>query len=440
MRNITPRILAPRVISATISTEGSEPNMISSLIESNRMLIEEVNGLKKQIFTMQNQFTRTMELVLAKLDGNVSPLVDPKTNASFIDKDEDVLDYNSNDNGNDYDNDSEESELEQLLDYNDFEESNYKTSIKKVAQQVDAECGYHALFNGLKCFTKKLSPNKLIPCFKKEIAENRNQIGDDQWLSEDELNGLIAEYKGVNSITLIGDISMYYDGIAGLEHSVLGDLAMAQQAIELLEDYHHVFILGTMNARNNRRFAHWIAVELVIEDGKINYSIMDSLQSSSCVQQIEQLQSILHIKQDRFAINLLEDKDIETRVSDYISQLTLAKIFEEGNRCYACKGGRTEDCPIIVNKQPESLIDSIINGAANLMFEVQNTSFWSTDGYIQPYEKILNALRNIKDCDQQCFVCKRNSFDPLPDMLPILELTFEQKEQIERIEREITNA
>ena len=382
---------------------------IEQLIENNGALSQEVLDLKKQLAALKQNMYNVLTTVAIKIDEKFAQKALQQIEAP-------------------------ETQAIKKLDPH--------TKIKTVARQEAAECGYHALYNSLHCFDTTLSLDTFLDQTRTHIQQYRakkpGSPNDLDWLSEDEITYLRKLHKNKN-VTMINDITLYKDGACGLERTVLKTLRKAQMALKTKTPYKHAFVLGTMNARTEHRFAHWIAVELNCTNNHdagytFEYSIMDSLSSGSTPEQVTILQNILHIKEDRYEMNLLASEKIEEIVGDYVSQLNLSTVFNEGNRCYARHGDCNDVCPQIINKTPHEIVDSVLNTARKLLEETETNPFWSSDGYIDPKKHISTAFVILQSCDNKPLLYKDNADDMHPEIIPLFILTNEQKEQINALE------
>ncbi len=382
------------------------------LEQSNKKLATETKGLKQEVAGLNEQMQKMMALLIAMNNGKQT--TDNLSNVYLAQKPS-VVDRKS-------------SPSRYII-------KSYITHVKRVKQQVAAECGYHALFNALGCFTSDILFEQFMQENKQHIKDSRHSA-DDQWLSEDEVAALVQKNKTETmNITVIPDITRYKDGKSGLEHSVLVAFAQSQAALgNRPELYKHVFILRTGKTDETR--THWVAVEQTIKkDSTTEYAIMNSLPGHAYKEYVTMLQDILHNRDNQYAISVF-DPMVEETLSYAISQLHLSTIFKA--RSYARTGESKASDYRIVDKNHEKIVDDILQAAQQLLDITEGLSFWSTCGHIEPNISVLDALSHIVDCDGEALTYK-NSIDDKEEHKTVLHITNEQNRHIENLISSLEN-
>lgn len=318
---------------------------------------------------------------------------------------------------------------------------------KEVALQNNAECGYHAVFNGLKSigvvedkgFDLFLTHNK-SKISNKRTADERN-VNDAQWLIEDEIEELLGQYPEVkNSVIFIPDVERYCDGSNGLHPRIINQLSKVHNDIDTQVDFKRAYIIGTgkessswtdngnynHEAQYQRNNAHWISIEQTCKDGHVTYDIMNSLNDWGCKELTETFKELMHARRGFRKLSLSEAEKLKNLVTD----IGFSKAFYDGFYALnATKNGPEKkylNGIEIINVFPLPLIDRILNASVELLNQTKGEIFHNCMGRIEPIDLVKKAIAAIMDYDGKRILLKKNSHDIGVEIL--IKLNEQQKE------------
>jgi len=163
-----------------------------------------------------------------------------------------------------------------------------------VKKQEGSDCGYHAIYNGIKEYIKLSTgneipdlPAKTLDAWRQAIIQYRKAAGRTSpaqlkggWLDDGEVEFLIARH--LNDIPLpaaqLADAKKHLTVIP----NVVAFNYQKQEITKEISDLDknnalHIFILGNMVQNKPNQQGHWIAVVVINKNRKHHYYALDSL-------------------------------------------------------------------------------------------------------------------------------------------------------------------
>jgi hypothetical protein len=162
-----------------------------------------------------------------------------------------------------------------------------------VTPQRGADCGYHALYNGLAEYIRLTTghpvphmPAATLAAWRKHIVDRRahlgKELGNGEWLDDGEVDYLKEKHLGDtpfppallpalhNNSLIIPDATNF-----NILAQPVDPLVDAVTKLRNQRGYSHVFIVGNMNHALNSQ-GHWVAV-VATNNGPITYRGLDSI-------------------------------------------------------------------------------------------------------------------------------------------------------------------
>jgi hypothetical protein len=313
--------------------------------------------------------------------------------------------------------------------------NDYSINHETVTVQNGQYCGYHAAYNALNSFgLPMITLEPFLEKYKKRVALKRKDIAIEAMqdadidkiykglnrhekyadnLDENEVRYIIADMQSNLPITLIPDIYRYERGNYGLDLSVLNDVTEGQQAFERSTDYSRVYVLGTMSEESKTVSDHWIAVKQEIVQGKVNFTVMNSLPAYECQEAVTTLLDILTIKNKKYRLNHITENQAE-KIKMLIKTIEFSEAFNK--RKYALEVSTKRECnesgEVIIREMPHNLIMRIIDGCKELLDLTNGKRFYCCCGRIDPLARVENAVNALESCDQKDFTLKNYADEP----------------------------